>query len=70
MVMALDKMSFEEKLKLMEELWAELVEHGDRIGSPLWHEKVLKERERRVRDGREPALDWDEAKEKIRQSTK
>ncbi len=63
-------MTIEEKLKLMEEIWSDLVTHGDRIPSPLWHKEILEEREKKIKDGQEVILDWDEAKERIRQSVK
>jgi hypothetical protein len=31
----------------------------------LWHENVLKEREQRLRDGKDKFVDWDQAKKDI-----
>jgi hypothetical protein len=58
-------MTIEEKLKLMEEIWTDLIKHEDQISSPLWHKDFLEEREERVKKGQETILDWDEAKERI-----
>jgi len=66
MKIALEKMTIEEKLKLIEEIWADLIRHGEQIPSPQWHKDILEEREERVKKGQETILDWNEAKEKIR----
>ncbi len=65
MEFALKNMTIEEKLKLMEEIWTDLIKHEDQISSPLWHKDFLEEREERVKKGQETILDWDEAKERI-----
>ena len=70
MQLTLEKMSIEEKLKLMEEIWTDLIKHEDQISSPLWHKGILEEREERVKKGQETILDWNEAKERIRQFIK
>ena len=63
----LDQMSTEEKLIAMEELWADLSRNQEQFESPRWHEEVLKEREERVKEGLERPIDWEEAKEDLRQ---
>jgi len=70
MEIALKKMTVTEKLKLMEEIWTDLIEHEEQISSPLWHKDILEEREKKIKNGQEAVLDWDEAKERIRQSIK
>ena len=56
----------QEKLKLMEMLWAELSRDEAELESPAWHADVLRETaERRARGG-ETMLDWEQAKEKLR----
>ena len=60
----LDKMTNEEKLILMEKIWADL--DNNTIKSPLWHESILKKRKNTVENGEETILDWDQAKNKIR----
>ncbi len=47
-----------------------LIKHEDQIPSPLWHKDILQEREKRIKNGQETILDWNEAKERIRQSIK
>jgi len=60
-------MTTEEKLRAMEALWADLTRHAEAFESPVWHADVLRERERRVVEGNEPFVDWDEAKRELRE---
>ena len=61
------QMSRQEKLRLMEVLWVDLSREEGELESPAWHELALRETaDRRVR-GEEPALDWADAKIKLRQ---
>ncbi|MGA2245411.1 MAG: addiction module protein [Verrucomicrobiota bacterium] len=56
----------QEKLKLMEMLWAELSRDEAELESPAWHADALRETiECRAR-GEETVLDWEQAKEKLR----
>jgi len=51
----------------MEVLWVDLSREEGELESPAWHELALRETaDRRVR-GEEPALDWADAKIKLRQ---
>jgi len=38
-------MSVEERIRLMEEIWASFEQNGEEYPAPEWHEKVLRERE-------------------------
>ena len=62
----LDKMSVEEKLRLIDVLWEDLARNPDDIPSPAWHKEVLDECRRRAESGEEKFTDWEEAKEEIR----
>jgi hypothetical protein len=62
----LDKMSVAEKLRAMEMLWADLSRNEAQIESPAWHEGVLRDREARVKSGKEKFLDWEIAKKQLR----
>ena len=64
----LEEMTTEEKLKTMELLWDDLCRSAPDFSSPSWHEDVLKEREQRIRDGKEQFVDWDQAKKDLRNS--
>jgi hypothetical protein len=67
-VLPLDRMSTAEKLRAIEELWADLRSHDDQLESPAWHQQVLRERDAEVESARESYVDWETAKAKLRQS--
>jgi len=66
-VLPLDQMTMEEKLRAMEALWADLSRRADSFESPAWHADVLRERDRRIADGKEPSVEWEAAKRKLRE---
>jgi len=67
MTPAIDRMSWEEKLRTLEEFWDSITREGDRYESPAWHEQELKETEARVKSGAaEQPMDWADAKRKLR----
>jgi len=68
MTLNLEGMTTEEKLKAMEMLWDDLCRRAPDFSSPSWHEDVLKEREQRIKDGKDRFVDWDQAKKNIRNS--
>jgi hypothetical protein len=57
----------QEKLKLMETLWAELSRDEAELESPAWHAEALRETAERRARGEETVLDWEHAKAKLRQ---
>ena len=61
----LQQLSTPEKLRLMEDLWADL--SGKEVLSPAWHGDVLAERDRLVESGEEKIVDWEAAKRQLRQ---
>ena len=65
-VLPLQKMSRDEKLRAMEALWADLSKDDDRFESPTWHAHALREAERAVKAGKASFSNWDEAKKRIR----
>ncbi len=66
----LEKMSREEKLRIMEELWADLSRDESQVESPAWHGDVLRERAEAVKSGKEVFEDWEEAKRLLRKRKK
>ena len=62
----LDKMTKEEKLRVMEALWVDLTKSQEEFSSPSWHEDVLKAREERIKSGKEEYKDWEMAKKELR----
>jgi hypothetical protein len=56
----------QEKLRLMEALWADLSRDEAEVESPAWHADVLRETAERVARGEEKILSWEQAKAKLR----
>ena len=70
MTLPLDKMTTEEKLQAMEELWADLTKNENDFPSPGWHKDILELRAKRVLEGSEDYVDWELAKKKLRNISK
>jgi len=66
----LDTMTVEEKLRAVEDIWADLRKHADDIPSPGGHRDVLKARERKRTDDSAVFEDWSIVKERIRKRTR
>ena len=64
--LSIKNMTTAEKLSVMEALWNDLCEH-DQVESPEWHGEVLAHRDQRRQSGEQQPMDWNEAKESIRQ---
>ncbi len=63
-------MSRSEKLQMMEALWEDLSRDESTFESPAWHGEALRETEQRMAAGLEQTMDWDKAKELLRQKCK
>ena len=66
----LQKMTVEEKLRLMEDIWEDLSRVESDVPSPKWHGEVLEERDRKIASGTESFVDWETAKRKLREELK
>jgi hypothetical protein len=64
--LAIDQMSWDEKLQTMKELWVSLSREESRLESPSWHQEALKETVARYDAGQEQPTDWAEAKLQLR----
>jgi len=64
------KMTMAEKLSAMGTFWNNLCQHSSLDPPPDWHEPVLVLREQQRIAGKQQAMDWNTAKEKIRQKIK
>ncbi|MDK3156397.1 addiction module protein [Kamptonema cortianum] len=62
----IESLSREEKIKLMEALWADLSRDEQSFQPPAWHEAALKETQARFEAGLEEIHDWSEAKKQLR----
>ena len=60
----------EEKLRLMEALWADLSRDEAEVESPAWHADALRETAERVARREEKVLDWERAKAELRKGKK
>jgi hypothetical protein len=63
----LSKMTTEQKLLLMEEIWNDLLRNENEIPSPGWHGEVLKTRLVQVREGSAGFTDWESARKQLRE---
>jgi hypothetical protein len=66
----LETMTLPEKLRLMEALWVNLSRNEAGLESPAWHENVLRERQDRVKSGDATFMDWETAKQQLRDRLK
>ena len=60
------RLSKEEKLRIMEDIWEDLSREEEEVDSPKWHREALAETEMLVSSGREKAVDWESAKKQLR----
>ncbi|PHS14764.1 MAG: acyl-protein synthetase [Kangiella sp.] len=59
-----------EKMKVMEFLWEEITIDDSSYISPGWHENVLIETEKSVKEGDIKGVDWSKAKQELRNEFK
>jgi len=64
-MLPLDKMTIEDKIRTMEIIWDDLCKNADNIKSPEWHKAVLDKREDALKVGEETVIDWHKAKKNI-----
>jgi hypothetical protein len=65
----LDKMTVEDKLRAIEEIWSDLLRAPDALPAPAWHADVLNARADRIRENKSRFNDWSDAKVRIRERT-
>jgi putative addiction module component (TIGR02574 family) len=66
----IESLTLAEKLLLMERLWTELSRQPSNIMPPEWHGDVLAARLTAVKEGRTEFVEWDAAKERLRNRLK
>jgi hypothetical protein len=64
----LSKLSFAQKLNLMETIWDDLTKDEKKLESPTWHHDILKDREKAAATGKAKFSDWKQAKERIKRN--
>jgi Putative addiction module component len=65
--LTIENMTWDEKLRAMEELWRSLSREEARLESPPWHEESLRETAARHDAGKEQPVDWEAAKRELRE---
>lgn len=68
--LSLDSLSTDQKLILMERLWEDLSQRPGDLPAPEWHGDILAERMASAREGHTEFVDWNEAKERLRDRLK
>ena len=63
----LRKLPRDEKLKIIEALWSDLVADDESVESPAWHADELRKTDAELAAGRVEILDWEDAKKELRQ---
>ena len=62
----LERMSTAEKLRALEEIWADLSRNPEDVPAPDWHREELASREARVSDGTARFEGWDTVKQRLK----
>ena len=65
-VAELMKLPREEKLRIVETLWSDLVSESESFASPHWHEAELTKREKALSEKRIDVIDWEDGKKELR----
>lgn len=55
-----------EKLRMMEALWDGITPLESELEVPQWHQNLLDEREQLIQDGKAKFIDWETAKQQIK----
>ena len=63
----LKQMTQAEKLMALEAIWDDLSRNEETFESPAWHKEELAATEERVKAGKEQFVDWEQAKEELRE---
>lgn len=68
LVLSLEKMTTEDKLAVMEQLWDNLCRNPEDVPSPAWHGEILSAREGEVREGKAQFADLAKSKSRVRKA--
>lgn len=66
----IDSLSRTEKFQIMEAIWDNLIHDKIAIESPDWHKEELNKTEKKLSLGEELKVDWEEAKNQLRNKFK
>ena len=67
---AIEEMTPSQRAELMEALWKVMAQRSEEIESRDWHREVLEERRKAVENGEVEYIDWEVAKQQIRNRIK
>ena len=67
---AIEEMTPSQRAELMEALWKVMAQRPEEIESRDWHREVLEERRKAVENGEVEYIDWEVAKQQIRNRIK
>ncbi len=59
------KMSFVERVRLMEQIWDSLRDESEQLESPNWHKEILQKRRGAYKEGDVQSYTIDEIKQKL-----
>lgn len=59
----IEKMSTKERLQIMEVLWDSLLKNESEIESPEWHRDIIKERKKKIANGKAEFMTLKELRE-------
>jgi putative addiction module component (TIGR02574 family) len=62
----LRQLSRNEKLRIIETLWADLAADADSFQSPAWHAEELRKTQDELAAGQVEIVDWEDAKRELR----
>jgi putative addiction module component (TIGR02574 family) len=65
----IQQLPLREKLMVMEALWESIARDEDRLEVSQWHKDILDEREKLAQEGRAKFIDWEAAKQQVRDAT-
>lgn len=57
-----------QKIRIMEQIWVDLLKEEKDIEIPEWHLEELAKTETRIQEGKEHFQDWEVAKQAIREA--
>jgi hypothetical protein len=66
----LNEMTIEEKLKLIEDIWEDMLKNSNDIPTPSWHLEILQAREKKIKEGKANFIDLKDVKKNIRKIIK
>ena len=66
---AIHELGVEQKIGLMEAIWADLTRNEDEYPSPVWHRKVLDERQHRLDRGESIPMSLEDSIAAVRRRT-